>query len=454
LAFSGDGRRLATVRDELPTIWSTDDGSLVRELDPVPLARAAALDRTGTLLAVGTEASIRLFDVDTGGASTVMPDLPDEVGSMEFDSEGVRLAVMLEDGSVWVWNVRSGALETKYWVGRGSYRTSIAWSPDEARLATVAHTASVVRLWDVGLTQRQEVLRGHTSYVYPVVYTSDGRYLVSGSWDRTIRVWNADTGAELRVLTEHRTRITGLAAAPDSPRVAAVTDGGELAVWDVEQGVAAASATVRRTWATVAWSPDGRTIAAGADHASAEIVLFDSRTLAVQATLSGHGERVTSLAFDPAGGFLVSGGHDRLVKRWDLRANVLVEQRKSSLPVHSVCFSPDGHRIAVAGFSGQLQLWDAKSLTHLQSLHGHAREVFGAAFAPDGKRLFSGGRDGELRVWDVESGALVGQFGGHTDYIWSVSVHPDGRRVATGSGDSTVRQWESEPMGVTYRRGR
>jgi WD40 repeat protein len=255
------------------------------------------------------------------------------------------------------------------------------------------------------------------------------------------------------VLTEHRTRVTGLAAAPDSSRVAAVTDGGELAVWDVEQGVVVANATVRRPWASVAWSPDGRTIAAGAVHAPADIVLFDSRTLEVTATLSGHGARVNSLAFDPAGDFLVSGGHDRSVQRWDLRAKVRVEQRKAGSIVQCVCFSRSGRQLAVAG-TGQLELWDSETLTSLHSLHGHAREVFGAAFAPDGKRLFSGGRDGELRVWDVESGALVGQFGGHADYIWSVSVHPDGRRVATGSGDFTVRQWESEPMGVTYQRGR
>lgn len=454
LAFSGDGRRLATLRNEVPHVWSTDDGSSLRRIEPVRLAGAVALDPTGALLAVGTENSIRLFDVEAGAASAVLPDLPDAVGSMEFDSDGTRLAVMLADQSVWVWNVRDGALEAKYWAGRNGFRTALAWSPDGERLATTAHTSDHVRLWDTRRTRRQEVLRGHSSYVYPVVYASDGRFLVSGSWDRTVRVWDGDTGAERHVLTGHSSRLNGLAPAPDSPRVAAATEGGELIVWDVEQGSALARASIQRPLASVAWSPDGSTLAVGTARAPAEIILFDALTLEARATLAGHGERVTSLAFDPRGRFLVSGGLDRQVQRWDLRTRERAGQRDAKLPVHCVCFSHDGRHLAVSGVSGHLETWDPQTLETTRRLVGHAREVFGAAFAPDGRRLFSGGRDGDLHVWDVESGDLVGQFEGHSDYIWSVAIHPGGRRVATGSGDSTVRQWESEPMSVTYERAR
>jgi WD40 repeat protein len=361
---------------------------------------------------------------------------------------------MLAEQSVWVWNVRDGALEAKYWSGRNGFRGSLAWSPDEGRIATTAHTTGRVRLWDMRRTIRQEVLRGHTSYVYPVVYTSDGRLLVSGSWDRTVRVWESDTGTELHVLSEHSSRITGLAPAPDSPHVAAATEGGELVVWDAEHGSALARISSGRPLASVAWSPDGRTLAAGSSRDPAEIVLFDARTLEPLRTLPGHGDRVVSLAFEPGGRFLVSGSLDRVVQRWDVDSGAPVGRRDAKLPVHWLCYSRDGRRLAVAGVSGQLELWDPETLETTRSFVGHAREVFGAAFAPDGRRLFSGGRDGDLHVWDVESGDLVGQFEGHADYIWSVTVHPSGRRAATGSGDFTVRQWESEPMSVTYERGR
>jgi WD40 repeat protein len=449
--FDAEGRVLATASPTETALWSTTDGSRLETFARVADARAIALDPATFRIAVAGVRGVRFIDRRDG--KVTLAEGPSEAPTaLAFSPDGGRLAGMLDDGSLLIWDV-DGRLLERFPVGRHCWKTSLAWRADGERLLTAAHTHSTARLWSVNEGRAGEVLRGHTSYVYPVASAPDGRRLASGSWDGTLRIWNAVTGECLATLASRAGRVHALAIAPDGKRVVAATGSGALVAWDMRTGVELARTDRgKTTWeCCVKWSPDGRALAAAEPD---RVQLLEPATLEPREELEAPPSAITTLAFDPRGAFLAAGTVDGELALWDLGTRAIVARKKGLPMPRSLAFSPDGTRLALACDGARLALLDARTLDDRLELVGHAREVFSAVFSPDGARLFSGGRDGLLRVWDTSSGDLLGEFGGHRDYIWSVAVSPDGARVVTGSGDFDVRVWESEPVSVTDRRRR
>jgi WD40 repeat protein len=116
----------------------------------------------------------------------------------------------------------------------------------------------------------------------------------------------------------------------------------------------------------------------------------------------------------------------------------------STVPLHSVQYSPDGHLIACTGADGSIRFWDVRAEKLLHSFKGHARGAFSASFSPDGRQVVSAGADAAARTWDVRSGRMLKEFKGHTDVIRKVRYSPDGNQILTASDDCTARLWDVE----------
>ena len=123
----------------------------------------------------------------------------------------------------------------------------------------------------------------------------------------------------------------------------------------------------------------------------------------------------------------------------------------------AVVFSPDGARIASAGFDATVRVWDAVSGDELLTIRGHSDWVWSVAFSPDGRRIASGGGDRTVRVWDAASGEKLLTLSGHSDSVWAVVFSPEGARIASAGNDATVRVWDSasgdELLTVQYLPG-
>ena len=271
----------------------------------------------------------------------------------------------------------------------------------------------------------------------PVAYSSDGTRLAVAS-DLGIWLYDAHTGTELALLTDHATRISSVAFAPDGKTIASAGGGGggKIWFWDVE------TATLRgRTfWGhSVVFAPDGKTIAS-ADGETVPLWDADSETL--KNTLRGHTHEVTSVAFSPDGQTLASASYDQTIRLWDVKSETL----KNTLQgvYLSVVFSPDGKTLASAGLDRTIRLWDADSETLKNTLRGHADEVLSVAFAPDGKTIASASYDRTIRLWDVESATLKNTLEGHTHEVTSVAFSPDGKTLASAGYDRTVRLWDAD----------
>ncbi|CAG7845863.1 Uncharacterized WD repeat-containing protein alr2800, partial [Serendipita indica DSM 11827] len=452
VAFSPDGRRVVSGSDDRTVrLWDVETGAQIGSPleGHTDYVRSVAFSPDGQRIVSGSDdRTVRLWDVETGAQiGSPLEGHTHYVRSVAFSPDGQRIVSGSDDRTVRLWDVETGAQIGSPLEGHTHYVRSVAFSPDGQRIVSGSDDRTV-RLWDVETgAQIGSPLEGHTGSVNSVAFSPDGQRIVSGSSDRTVRLWDVETGAQIGSPLEGHTgwkrahrldprlkdiqaAVMSVAFSPDGQRIVSGSSDRTVRLWDVETGAQIGSPLEGHTDSvrSVAFSPDGQRIVSGSDDRT--VRLWDVETGAqIGSPLEGHTDYVWSVAFSPDGQRIVSGSSDRTDIHY----------------VHSVAFSPDGQRIVSGSSDRTVRLWDVETGAQIGSpLEGHTG-VWSVAFSPDGQRIVSGSSDQTVRLWDVETGAQIGSpLEGHTDYVWSVAFSPDGQRIVSGSSDRTVRLWDVE----------
>jgi WD40 repeat protein/serine/threonine protein kinase len=297
------------------------------------------------------------------------------------------------------------------------------------------------RLVQCGFT----TLSGHDGEVSSVAFDARGKRVASGSVDRTVRVWEAETGKELCILRGHTDCVETVAFSPDGQRLASASRDKTLKVWDLAKGEVVYTLDHPGEVAGVAYSPDGRRLASGGWDKRVRI--WDARSGKLERTLAEHPSRVFCVAFSPDGRRLASGSSD--VRIWDTTTGELLgactgNSVEPLIWVGGVAFHPDGTRLASANGNKTVCLWDSMTFQALHVLRGHKSGVNIVSFSPDGARLASASYDQTVRLWDTASGAGLHTLRGHTaPCVSSVAFAPDGEHLVSGGADRTVRLWDA-----------
>jgi WD40 repeat protein len=317
----------------------------------------------------------------------------------------------------------------------GSPVLSVAVTPD-GKYVVSGSSDNTVRLWDVATGKEVRRFTGHEGWVTSVAVTPDGRYVVSGSewpfdWkDNTVRLWNLATGQELRQVilhdrsiwsrqSEQKPSING-ALARELARQLALRDG--------------------RVVRSVAVTPDGKYVVSGSLDNT--VRLWELATGKEVRRFAGHKDTVLSVAVTPDGKYVLSASADKTVRLWELATGKEVRRFMGHRSeVNSVAVTPDGKYVVSGSGDKTVRLWELATGQEVRRFTGHEYCVNSVAVTPDGKYIVSGSDDKTARLWDLATGQEVRRFTGHEDAVRSVAVTPDGKYVVSGSQDNTVRLW-------------
>ncbi|WP_017717697.1 WD40 repeat domain-containing serine/threonine protein kinase [Kamptonema formosum] len=445
--LSPDGTLLALGGERDIYLWDLRSGQFLRQLSGHGNSVCSvAFSPDGKILASGiSDKTVRLWDVATGSQLRQLSGHGNSVNSVAFSPDGKILASVSGDNTVRLWDVATGR-ELRLLSGHGNSVYSVAFSPDGTILAS-GNSDETVRLWDVATGSELRQLSGHKSLVWSVAFSPNGKILASGSDDNTVRLWDVATGSELRQLSGHGNPVNSVAFSPDGKILASGSFDNTVRLWNVATGSELRQLSGHGNPVnSVAFSPDGKILASGSGsilYTDNTVRLWDVATGSELRQLSGHESWESSVAFSPDGKILASGSYDKTVRLWDVATGSEVRQLSGhGYSVCSVAFSPDGKILASGSDDKTVRLWDVATGSELRQLSGRGNQVKSVAFSPDGTILASGSKDETVRLWDVATGRELRLLSGHGIWVNSVAFSPDGKILASGSSDKTVRLWD------------
>jgi WD40 repeat protein len=524
VAFSPDGSRCASSDGYGIILWDARTGAILKRWPVHDITlRALAFSSDGRELATGawdggrTSAEFIVWDIATlGEIAHLERDANCNVYTATIQSDGPLIAIAGYEGDkthgmLGVWNRQTGHVQYLYREPDLTV-TTLQFSPDGRTLAVgCLGGPSHIALHDLTSEQDRKLIPAHDHLITTLAFSPDGKFLASGSMDHLIKVWDLaglrlhaardandlvsrvafSPDGKLLAVASHPAKwppysdavtlwnMPGvdrraealkpevcpdpLAFSPDGRTIAAGCGDGQVHLWRpfAESAVSTLKAKGRKETWSVAFSPDGRTLAVGYDDQSVPnrdtLKLWDVATGRELADLRGHGAMVSSVTFAPDGQTLISAGYDWLIKIWDARSQKVIATLKGhTAPVKYVACAPDGQTLASAGYDGLMKVWDTATGQQRFSVGGRTDRVNAVAFAPDGNAVASADNAGELRIWDMGTGQAIREFG-DASHLMALAYAPNGLVLATTNKDGIVKLHDltrdSEPRSLIGHKG-
>jgi WD40 repeat protein len=463
IAYSPDGKHLASVGDGTLRIWDARTGKQLHQFgkprtEDAPAGQwgtaAVAYSPDGRLLATAGEDLIRVGGAATGRQRFVARRPAGRADCLAISPDGKTLAVGgggKGHRGVVLLDLKTGKVQAA--LGKPSEVVhTLAFSPDGKTLATGSQDTPVVRLWEVRTGKELHTFPGHTRMATAVAISPNGKLLASGGDGGSLRLWDPHTGKQVRILRGPHTapgdgperrshRVLSVCFSPDGEYLASADHFHAVSVWEVATGkIVRTFKGPGRVLTQVAFSPDGKHLASGS-YGGAVRIWDVARGRPVTPTEAHIGGMIVA-AFSPDGKLAASSGEDGTVRLWDPSTGkqLRVFRELKGFPI-ALVFSPDGQTLAVGGAEEtEVHLWDVTTGKHRGLPEGY-RVLYSLAFSPDGRVLATAGNDGPVRAWDPRTGKELPRpsFGAgiHTGLWFS----PDGRLLA-GSDAEQVRLWE------------
>ena len=275
----------------------------------------------------------------------------------------------------------------------------------------------------------------HAKGVSSVSLSSGGNHVLTGSDDRTAKLWNAHTGNIVHTFP-HAIRVRSVSFSPDESKIL-TSENTTAKLWDVSTGNLIHTFQLNEFVNSISFSPDGNQVLTGLDEGAAK--LWDTSTGVLLHTFQ-HAQQVTATTFSPDSRQILTASRDCTAKLWDVGTRNLIRTFQHSNLITSVSFSPDGNQILTGSWDTTAKLWNAHT-GNLINTFQHDGWVSELSFSPDGRKILTSS-DNITKLWDAETGNLL-HILRHTSRISSVSFSPNGNQILTGSWDTTVKLWNT-----------
>jgi WD40 repeat protein len=506
--FSPDGNRIALASggtgrgDGVLSVWSLERGTLLWRVAAHPGTEYTEITEcryspNGRLIATAcADKTVKLWDSATGVlVHTLAHD--GQVNSCVWSHDSKHIASGSSDGGLRIWDVETGAPvgEVKF----DTYDdviTSCAYSPDDRMIAL--GFLRKIQILNVEAHVVERTLEGHTGWVLSCCYSRDGRRILSGGADGTLRIWEASSGM-LLASARGGGSIDDCEFSTDGRRILSCSDaairiwegdlGGQQAASDAHEGRVSAcvfapdghrfitaSRTQIKAWnaATgqclesteklpdsinaLSYSPDGRRVAVVVGDYNGNLQVRDGTTLDLKCEMTEQVEIIRvdpAVWFSPDGRFVAGNGACAEAYVWDAVTGTLnarfpgAPRGKFPIDVRDLCYSPDGHLVAYVS-EKLLRVWSVRTREEVALFGEHQDELIEGAvelihacgFSPDGRRIVTAGWNG-IAVWDLREGLKL-LAPGYDARTTVCRFSPDGRRIISAAADDTVRVWDAE----------
>ncbi len=315
-------------------------------------------------------------DISPGGLKTLANYFPDEL-QLEITQR------LMKNHPVMPAILQRLKLSREKVLKHNGHVNAVAWSPNGSKVLTGSKAA---KIWNAETGERLGILTEGNHYIWSVAWSPDGSKVLTGSYGGRTKIWNAETGERLGILTGGNCCIYSVAWSPDSSKVLTGSYG-IAKIWNADTGECLHTLTHAGCIYSVAWNPDGSKVLTGPKVSK----IWNADTGECLHTLAEHGETAYS----------------------------------------SVAWSLDGSKVLTGSQWGTTKIWNADTgeCLHIFTHDSYIRSV---AWSPDGSKVLTGSYDGRVKILDAETGECLRIFTGHTETIYSVAWNPDGSKVLTG----------------------
>ncbi|CAE7094394.1 unnamed protein product [Rhizoctonia solani] len=474
LAVSRDGTKLISgSRDSTIGVWDMQSGRLLYA--PITghtdaIVSVAISSNNGFIASSSKDRTLRVWDIQTGQI-ILGPFLYEEkVSLLAFSPDGAYLSIgcSLEHHSsvIQIMDMSSGKV-----VFRRSMRSlggigTLLYSSDGTRIiVSTKPTSAHVRV-DVLDAQRATVAMdclpttSHAMEILAIDFSPDGKFIVSGSADSTLSVWDPANGQLiLGPLSGHTGCIKFVRYSPDGNRILSCSWDSSLRQWDAQTGGPILTDNqIKAISTSLSWHDRPRFVSAAYSPNSGHIATISAPITSVSIWDSGTGEMIAgpmlgegggkSIEYSADGTILITGWDDGTVRAWNAQNSQLISCIAPQGVLHAdvVAFSSD-QSYNVVSQRDPPTMYQRKTQTGenvLGAFEGHTSSITSAQFSRDGTRIVSGSWDRNVHVWDAQTGASIfGPLKGHTKFVKCVAYSPDGAYVASASSEKTVRIWDA-----------
>ncbi|WP_017303042.1 ankyrin repeat domain-containing protein [Spirulina subsalsa] len=431
LTLSADGRYLVTAGQSLK-LWSVETGRCLRTFSFQDSGQTVAISPDGHYALVGGM-GVQLWQIH---CYTPAPAAPLRLCTVH------PTANLLSDSEIY----EQELAQAKRAFGQGDTLTAVQCLRRARSLPGYRHEPRSLALWTELYTRLPRgplqdaweafTLTGHYKAMTTVAFSADSQWLVSGSSDRTLKLWNVATGEAVRQFYQMgQEAITIVQFSPDGQYIFAGTSAGKVHIWEIESGICLYNLTVDSQGITaLAVSPDGLYLMTGGYQG--RVQLWEIATGRCLRTFSGHQTPITAVQFSPDGQYCISSE----------AGTSLAHQGYPSQTTTAPTPRTDGS-VALALLSpttlGNWQYWQIATGESLQTVSGLRSGLTSVTFSPDGNYVVSASTDHTLSVWAVRVGRKIRTLYGHEGIVTAVAFSPDGHYLLSGSLDQTLRLWNT-----------
>jgi WD40 repeat protein/serine/threonine protein kinase len=479
VAFSADGSRFVTAGwSHTVQVFDTDSRKLLLAIPcEGPNLFAVAMSPDGRYIAAGgdnPQTFIHVWDL-RGAKPAVVPGFAghrDAVHSVVFSRDGTKLLTASHDRTVQLWDVGTGK-EIRSFIGHTWWVWSAAFSPDESQVVTASQDGTAI-IWHAESGERRGQFFGHKGPVFSTAFSPDGQRVATGGQDKRVLLWRpadvhkfdlarAARGAELdpvrfQAFEGHGGAVRSVGFSADGKMIVSGSHDNTVKVWDADSGRAVNTLRGHDSWVrSCAFSPDARTVVSASHDRRANlwnVTDYEEVRVLHGKVLDGHNDAVLSAAFDRQGQSIITASRDRSAKTWNVGSGAELKtfEEGHSFLASNAIFFPNGKRLLTAAVDNTVRFWDVTSGTEVHRLDRTGRAA-AMALSHDGRWLVTGSDDHRVKIWDAGTGALRRSLEGHQFKVTTIAVSGDDRTILTGDARGRAILWEAETGKIIFSTG-